>query len=557
METAKYKRTKFACYTAYFTMSSVFSLPPLLFMTLRQMYRISYTLLGTLVLVNFCTQLAIDLIFTVFSKKFNVKKVVKIMPLITATGLFLYALIPMFFPNIAYFGLLVGTILFSVSAGLSEVLLSPMIAAIPSKNPQRDMSFLHSLYAFGVFTVVVISTLFFKLFKAENWVYLTMFFAVLPIFASVLFMISPMPDMDASGGAGGVEGTKKRAMGLVLCVACIFFGSCAENVMSNWISSYMENAIKINKTLGDILGMAGFAILLGLMRFSYSRFGKNITKTLLISMIGAAVCYLVVSFSTNPVVAVIACALAGLCTAMLWPGTLIMMEEKLPGLGVAAYALMAAGGDLGAAIAPQLMGVVTDSVAQSQFAAELGAILQLSAEQIGLKAGMLFSSLFPIIGIGIVIACIFYFKKHGNGAPVLLVGEGVAQLSFASESAVQTDKEWGQVRVENKAYLSLDGKKYLRCIEDEDAIWYTVPEGVEEICGGAFAGYNAEVELLDGVKIVRAAAFADFVGEVTVPSSVTEIENGAFGESAVIVAIQGSFAQEWAKENGIRYKEPI
>ena len=67
-----FKRTKFACYAAYFTMSSVFCLPPLLFVTLRQMYGISYTLLGTLVLINFCTQLGIDLIFTVFSKHFKI-----------------------------------------------------------------------------------------------------------------------------------------------------------------------------------------------------------------------------------------------------------------------------------------------------------------------------------------------------------------------------------------------------------------------------------------------------------------------------------------------------
>ena len=83
MEVKNFKRTKLACYTAYFTMSSIFSLPPLLFATLQDMYGISYTLLGTLVLTNFCTQLTIDLIFTVFTKYFNVKKIVRVMPLIT------------------------------------------------------------------------------------------------------------------------------------------------------------------------------------------------------------------------------------------------------------------------------------------------------------------------------------------------------------------------------------------------------------------------------------------------------------------------------------------
>lgn len=59
-----YNRTKHSCYYTYLAMSSIFSLPPILFMTFREMYEISYTLLGTLVAINFCTQLSIDLIFT-------------------------------------------------------------------------------------------------------------------------------------------------------------------------------------------------------------------------------------------------------------------------------------------------------------------------------------------------------------------------------------------------------------------------------------------------------------------------------------------------------------
>lgn len=409
--TPNFKRTKVACYTAYFTMSSVFSLPPLLFVTLREMYGISYTLLGTLVLTNFCTQLAIDLIFTLFSKHFNVRKVVKTMPLITSAGLIIYALVPSLFPNYAYVGLLIGTIIFSVAAGLSEVLLSPTIAAIPSDNPQRDMSTLHSLYAFGVFTVVAVSTLFLKLFGNENWMYLTLFLAVLPMIASVLFMISPMPDMDGQESSADLEGTKRRSFGLAMCVACIFFGSCAENAMSNWISGYMENALHIDKAIGDILGMAMFAALLGIARISYAKFGKNICRVLLIGMIGAAACYLVAGFSTSVVLAFLACILTGLFTSMLWPGTLIMMEEKIPGAGVAAFALMAAGGDLGASVAPQLMGIVIDKVSASTVASDLGVTLNLSVEQIGLKAGMLVSAIFPILGAVLMVFIIRYFKK--------------------------------------------------------------------------------------------------------------------------------------------------
>lgn len=390
MNASKYKRTKFSCYSAYFTMSPIFCLPPLLFVTFREMYGISWTLLGTLVLTNFCTQLAIDLIFTVFSKKFNFQKVVKIMPMITSLGLLIYAIFPTLFPNQAYVGLLLGTVIFSVASGLSEVLLSPTIAAIPSDDPQRDMSLLHSLYAFGVFSAVVITTLFIKLIGAEYWMYLTIFFAVLPIIASVLFMLSPMPDMSSSETSADTQSGKKKLIGIALCVGCIFFGSCAENAMSNWISGYMEAQLHIDKAIGDILGTAMFAILLGVTRISYAKWGKNISKMLLIGMIGAAACYLVVGFSSHIVPAFIACILTGIFTSMLWPGTLIMMEENIPGVGVASYALMAAGGDLGASVAPQLMGAVADNF--------------------GLQAGMRVCSIFPILGSVLMIVIIRFFK---------------------------------------------------------------------------------------------------------------------------------------------------
>ena len=392
MNVLKYKRTKFACYAAYFTMSSVFCLPPILFVIFHESYGVSWTLLGTLVLTNFCTQLFIDLVFTAFSKKFNVKLIVKIMPLITSLGLLIYGIFPILFPEKTYFGLLIGTVIFSVSAGLSEVLLSPIIAAIPSDNPQGDMSFLHSLYAFGVFSVVVVATLFLKFIGAKYWMYLVMFFAALPIIAAVLFMISPIPDMNEGGSSQKVQKNKRGRIGLALCVGCIFLGSCAETVMTNWISSFMDAELHVDKALGDILGVATFAILLGLARICYAKCGKNIIRVLFLGMLGAAVCYLVAGLSSHTIPAFIACILTGVFTGMLWPGTLIMMEEKIPGVGVAAYALMAASGDLGASVAPQLMGIVADHA--------------------GLQTGMLVSSLFPILGVILLVVIIRFFKTQ-------------------------------------------------------------------------------------------------------------------------------------------------
>ena len=413
-----YKRTRRACYSAYFTMSSIFCVPPLLFVTFHEDYGVSYTLLGTLVLINFFTQLAIDLAFTVFSKHFNPKLLVRIMPLITSLGLFIYAIVPWVAPDMAYLGLAVGTVIFSVAAGLSEVLLSPTIAAMPSENPQRDMSLLHSLYAFGVFIMVVFSTLFLRIFGEDSWTYLMLILAALPIISAVLFMISPMPDMSGGGTEVRIQKSKKRTVALALCVMCIFFGSCAESSMTTWISGYMENVLGIEKAVGDILGVATFAILLGLARILYARFGKSICRVLLISMIGSIVCYLAVGLSSSIAVAFIGCILTGFTTSMLWPGTLIMMEENIPATGVATFALMAAGGDLGASVSPQLVGIVIDGVAASELAVKIGELTGMTPDQIGLRSGMLISAIFPIIGCLVVIIITRFFKKNRDALTV-------------------------------------------------------------------------------------------------------------------------------------------
>lgn len=407
-----YKRTKLSCYFSYLSMASIFSLPPLLFTTFNETYGITYTLLGTLVAVNFCTQLAIDLIFTFFTKYFNIRITVTVMPLITSAGMLIYALVPWLFPQYAYLGLVLGTFVFSISAGLSEVLLSPVVAAIPSETPDKDMSLLHSLYAYGVLMVVIISTVFLKVFGTKHWMYLTLFWAVLPVIAFILFSTSPMPDVNITNPVGGKKSGRKNLI-MSLCVLCIFFGSAAENSMTNWISTYMETALAVPKVLGDIFGMAAFAVLLGLTRTWYGKKGKNIYNVLLFGMSGAVICYLIAGLSTIPVLSIVACIFTGICTSMLWPGSLILMEEKLPHIGVAAYALMAAGGDFGASVVPQLLGYIIQEFPASNTAKELSVILDISAHQVGLKTAMLVGAIFPLLGIIVllVIKKVFYNKK--------------------------------------------------------------------------------------------------------------------------------------------------
>ena len=80
----------------------------------------------------------------------------------------------------------------------------------------------------------------------------------------------------------------------------------------------------------------------------------------------------------------------------MWPGTLSSTSARFPGAGSLFFALMAVAGDIGCSLGPWLSGLTTDLViahAPAQRLAQLG----LSAEQLGLKAGMLVGAFFSLL----------------------------------------------------------------------------------------------------------------------------------------------------------------
>lgn len=391
------KIVKLGCYATNITMAVVGNFSPLLFLTFRSLYGISYTLLGLLVLINFCTQLTVDLIFSFFSHKFNIPKAVKMAPLFSCVGLAVFAIYPFFFPSSVYVGLVIGTVLFSAGSGFAEVLISPVIAAIPAKDPDREMSKLHSIYAWGAVAVVAITTVYLLIFGHKNWQYLALAYILIPLAAIILFAKSEIPKMETPEKVSGAVKFLKNPLVWVSVIG-IFLGGAAEVTMAQWASGYLEQA-GLDKVWGDIFGVAMFSLTLGLGRSMYAKFGKRISTVLFVGAIGATLCYLVAAITPIPVIGLIACALTGFCVSMMWPGSLIVASDRFPTGGVLIYALMAAGGDFGASVGPQLVGVITDTALENQSLINLAADLSITPEQLGMKLGMLIGMLFPMFAI--------------------------------------------------------------------------------------------------------------------------------------------------------------
>ena len=392
------KLVKFGCYGGNITMAVIGNLPPLLFLIFHDLYGISYSLLGLLILMNYTTQIGVDLIVSFLSHKFSIPTVVKLTPFLSILGLLLFGLTPFLFAvENVYFGLAIGTILFSAASGLNEALLSPIIAELPCENPEREMSKLHSIYAWGTVVVILLSTLFLFLTKKTLWFVLPICFTVVPLFSAICFFNATLPPLPTAEKISGAL-TMLKNKTLWLCLFAIFVGGASEVTMAQWCSSYLEQ-LGIDKIWGDIFGAAAFAVMLGLGRTLYAKCGKNIEKVLFFSSIGATVCYLVCIVSPLPFIGLIACAMTGLCVAMMWPGSLVVASNKIPSAGVFVFALMAAGGDLGASVAPQLVGIVTDAVIGFGGAMQWAQSLGLTIEQLAMKLGLSIGLLFPLVSV--------------------------------------------------------------------------------------------------------------------------------------------------------------
>lgn len=398
-----YNRLKWAAYTANLSMSVVACLSPLLFVTFRTLYGISFTKLGLLVLINFLTQLGIDLMLSFIPHKFNIKKTVRLIPVLVTVGLLIYAVFPFIFPNHVYTGLVIGTIIFSASSGFNEVLANPLILSIPSENPDKEISKLHSVYPWGIVGVIIVGTAFLFFVGSEKWQWLAMLFLLIPITSTALFFSTDMPEIETPQKASGIGELLKNKM-LWLCVIAIFFGGAAEMTMTQWCSAYLEKSMGIPKIWGDLLGMALFALFLGLGRTLYSARGKNIGRVLVLGSIGAFLCYITAAVAGNAVVGIMACVFTGFCTSMLWPGSILVSSEHFPSGGVFIFAMMASGGDLGAALGPQLLGVVTDKAMMLPAVAELATQFSLTTEQLSMKIGILSGAIFPLLAIPFMLA---------------------------------------------------------------------------------------------------------------------------------------------------------
>ena len=84
--------------------------------------------------------------------------------------------------------------LYACGGGLLEVVVSPIVDAIPSGSKSASMSLLHSFYCWGHAGVIALSTLFFALAGIRHWRILALLWSLIPLVNGIIFTGMKLPE---------------------------------------------------------------------------------------------------------------------------------------------------------------------------------------------------------------------------------------------------------------------------------------------------------------------------------------------------------------------------
>ncbi len=375
-----YNHTVYACYLGYITQAIVNNFAPLLFLTFQDSFGIPLEKITLLITLNFVTQLFVDFISAKFVDKIGYRTSIISAHVFCALGLVGMAVLPQILEPFA--GLVISVILYAIGGGIIEVLISPIVEACPSDNKASAMSLLHSFYCWGSVAVILLSTLFMGALGKQNWVILAVIWALVPAFNAVFFSLVPINSLADETEPMSIKELFSLRIFWVFVVLMLCAGA-SELAMTQWASAFAESALGVSKAVGDIAGPCFFAILMGLCRVLYAKFGEklDLIKAVTLSCCLCVAAYLIIVFAPFPILSLIGCGICGFSVGLLWPGVFSIAAEKCPKGATTMFAFLALSGDLGCSSGPTLVGFIAGAFDDN------------------LKAGLLAAIVFPIVMI--------------------------------------------------------------------------------------------------------------------------------------------------------------
>lgn len=416
-----YTHTRIACYLSASSMGIANFFPTLLFLTFRTTLGVSLAQVTFMLTLSFSIQFIVDALAIKYVEEFTYRQTSVFACLCIFAGLFALAILPNIMGPYAYIGLYIAVIFYGAGYGLVDIIMGPIIVALPSKNQTADLSLLHSFYCWASMIAIIISTIIFSLFGMQIWPILTIIYSLIPLMTAILFSKVPMLHM--------VEDKKQRTSVkklfsrrlLYVFMGIMFLAGALDNSVALWASYFAEVSLELPKATGDILGPSIFLFTSGISRtiIGFSKRELDLQKILLWASVFIFICCLLMVFLPSALGSLLALGISGLGIGILWPSTLSLARSYFQNADAAIFAILALLGNAGSVMGPSLIGYIADNVETGSWGSILSKVPYIGESELAMKTGI-FSIIIYIILLFIAMNILMNYRRK---AQVLLLSE--------------------------------------------------------------------------------------------------------------------------------------
>lgn len=257
-----------------------------------------------------------------------------------------------------YAWLTIALAVLGFGAGLLDMVLSPVVAALHPERRSAAMNWLHSFYCVGAVVTILAGTLVLR--AGGGWQAACLLLLPLPTALLLLFAPLQFPALTH-------EGTRTRLRSLVrqrwfaLALIAIFLGGATELGLAQWLPAYAETSLGFPTWVGGT-ALLLFSVAMALGRMVIGAAGKKLDPFRIMAWgCGlSVVLFLLGAFLPLPFWAIAACIAAGFTGSCLWPTMLAVTADRFPGGGASMFGALAALGNAGGIVMPWLVGWVAD-----------------------------------------------------------------------------------------------------------------------------------------------------------------------------------------------------
>lgn len=257
------------------------------------------------------------------------------------------------------YALLSAAVLFlGLGAGVLDMVLSPIVAAL---NPQKRavaLNWLHSFYCVGAAVTILAGSL--ALNAGLGWRGSCLILLPLPLGLLIAFAPLTFPALAHESVRTSVRSLLRHRW-FQLALAGIFLGGATELGLSQWLPAYTETALGFPTWIGGgSLLLFSVAMALGRMIVGALDSRFDAFRMMALSCGTSVILFLLGSFLPFPSLALTACILAGFTGSCLWPTMLAVTADRYPSGGASMFGTLAALGNAGGIFMPWVVGWIAD-----------------------------------------------------------------------------------------------------------------------------------------------------------------------------------------------------